>query len=82
MALMTRQETIDYHRAELARLEAEGSTDEDLIEYHREGTEVFGYQPFNEETADALAKLLKTTVEDLRQRHEAFYENEARIENV
>jgi uncharacterized protein YbgA (DUF1722 family) len=86
MKLMTREETILYHMAELERLEEEGCEDESLLNYHRENMKTSEDPGFDPETAANLAQTLARlggtevrSVEEMRKRHEAYYENEARL---
>lgn len=86
MTLMTRKETIEYHSQELKRLKAEGCTDEILLQYHRDGTEIFEYVEFDAEKAVSLANVIARmtkkpalSVEEIRAQHEAFYANEQKL---
>ena len=87
--LMTRQETVKYHSKELKRLEAEGCTDEMLLQYHRDGTEIFDYVEFDGEKAKSLANLIANmtgkpapSIDELRAQHEAFYANEMEMKKA
>ncbi len=83
MALMTRKETVEYHRSELARLQSAGCTDESLIEYHQDGTKIFEPVPFDREQSARLMRVInrqtgrELTIEDMERFHNEFYENEA-----
>lgn len=82
--LMTRQETVDYHRAQLAQLEQDGCDDEDLLQYHRDGTQIFlEPEPFNPEVAARLAQTIAKmsgkppkSLEEMERIHNEFYANE------
>ncbi len=80
MALLSRQETIDYHRSKLQNTSGMSESD---IEYHTKGTEIFNESvPFDENFGTRFANTLKkllgktVTVDELRKNHEEFYENE------